>query len=457
MPDLAGLMPPKHREAFVDLLRLHESGALASGSHADEFQLRLPAGSERLFKFHTSLVRETGQICTILQDITEQRAVERRMALSDKTALFESLAGGIAHELNNTLSPVLGYAELLTGRLEAAGDQAALLNYCQMITKSAQESVRIIRQLLQLSRPATMELRQVDLGAVLDEAVSIMRFRLRSSEAKLALQVPEGVRILADAVQIKQVLINLMINAIDAMEHTTRKDLQVRVAVRGAMAELSVQDTGHGIPPEKLNRIFDPFFTTKSAERGTGLGLSVCLGIVGQHRGEIAVSSVPGEGTVFTVLLPLALGQEPAAPEPAGSAQRLEPVAELAQLAPRLEVLVIDDEEYITSLVHELLRARLGCRVEQVHDGREAIQRLERAHFDLVITDIRMPGLDGFAVLGWIRDFRPALMPKVLVITGDSGSLPQDRELRALGVPALRKPFTSDELVAQCRELMTVT
>jgi two-component system NtrC family sensor kinase len=265
------------------------------------------------------------------------------------------------------------------------------------------------------------------------------------------------VRILADAVQIKQVLINLMINAIDAMEHTTRKDLQVRVAVRGAMAELSVQDTGHGIPPEKLNRIFDPFFTTKSAERGTGLGLSVCLGIVGQHGGEIAVSSVPGEGTVFTVLLPLALGQEPAAPEPAACGLNLEPAAGLPQVAPRLDVLVIDDEEYITSLVHELLRTRLGCRVEQVHDGREAIQRLENAHFDLVITDIRMPGLDGFAVLGWIRDFRPALMPKVLVITGDSGSLPQDRELRALGVPALRKPFTSDELVAQCLELMTVT
>jgi len=456
MPDLAGLMPPKHRQAFLDLLSLHEAGALACCSQADEFQLVLPAGGERLFKFHTSLVRETGQICTILQDITEQRAVERRMALSDKTALFESLAGGIAHELNNTLSPVLGYAELLTGRLETAGDQPALLNYCRMITKSAKESVRIIRQLLQLSRPATMELRQVDLGAVLDEAVSIMRFRLRASEARLALQVPEGVRILADAVQIKQVLINLMINAIDAMEHTIRKDLQVRVAVRGAMAELSVQDTGHGIPPEKLNRIFDPFFTTKSAERGTGLGLSVCLGIVGQHRGEIAVSSVPGEGTVFTVLLPLALGQEAPGPEPA-PAPSLEPAALLPQVARRLEVLVIDDEEYITSLVHELLRSRLGCRVDQVHDGREAIQRLESAPYDLVITDIRMPGLDGFAILGWIRDFRPALLPKVLVITGDSGSKPQDRELRAFGVPALRKPFTSDELVAQCRDLMTVT
>jgi CheY-like chemotaxis protein len=169
------------------------------------------------------------------------------------------------------------------------------------------------------------------------------------------------------------------------------------------------------------------------------------------------VTSVPGEGTVFTVLLPLALGQEPEALEPGGSGLSLEPVAGLPQLAPRLEVLVIDDEEYITSLVHELLRTRLGCRVEQVHDGREGIQRLESSHFDLVITDIRMPGLDGFAVLGWIRDFRPALMPRVLVITGDSGSVPQDRELRALGVPALRKPFTSDELVAHCRELMAVT
>ncbi|MDR3671345.1 MAG: ATP-binding protein [Holophaga sp.] len=461
MPNLADLMPPKHREAFLERLRLHESGmVLAPDDQADEFQLRLAAGGERLFKFHTSLVRETGQICTILQDITEQRAVQRRMALSDKTALFESLAGGIAHELNNTLSPVLGYAELLTMRLEAEGDQPTLLSYCQRITKSTQESVRIIRQLLQLSRPATMELRKVDLRAILDEAVAIMRFRLRSSTVQLSLQVPEsGVRILADAVQIKQVLINLLINAVDAMEHTIRKELTVRMTVRDGMAELRVQDTGHGIPPEKLNRIFDPFYTTKSAERGTGLGLSVCLGIVGQHRGEIAVSSVPGEGTLFTVQLPLAPGAGEADPPPASLEQALapEPPVETMDLRPRLDVLVIDDEEYITSLVHELLRNRLGWRVEQVHDGREAIQRLESAPFDLVITDLRMPGLDGFALLGWIRDFRPALLPKVLVITGDSGSLSQDRELRDLGIPALKKPFTSDELVAHCRDLVAAS
>lgn len=448
--NLADLMAPKDRETFLGLLRLRESGVPAA-PQADEFQLRLPAGTERLFKFHTSLVRETGQICTILQDITEQRTIERRMALNDKTALFESLAGGIAHELNNTLSPVLGYAELLGMRLEAAGDHAALQSYCAAITRSAQESVRIIRQLLQLSRPATMEFHRVELGTVLEEAISIMRFRLRSSEARLTLQVPEGgVRILADAGQIKQVLINLMINACDAMEHAVRKDLQVRVEVRDPWAELSVADTGHGIPPEKLNRIFDPFYSTKSAERGTGLGLSVCLGIVGQHRGEMSVSSVPGAGSVFKVLLPLARAGDPERPAAPVAAARTEPA--FPGVRPQLEVLVIDDEEYITSLVHELLRNRLGWRVEQVHDGRRAIQRLEQSHFDLVITDLRMPGLDGFALLAWIKDLRPALLAKVLVISGDSGSLAQDRELQAMGVPALRKPFTSEELVTQCRE-----
>lgn len=416
LPNLADLVPPKHRETFLERLRQHESGAAPSGNLTDEFLLRLPPGGERLFKFHTSLVRETGQICTILQDITEQRTVERKMALNDKTALFESLAGGIAHELNNALSPVLGYAELLEMRLGSTADPAVLKSYCGAITKCTQDSVRIIRQLLQLSRPATMEFRQVDLGAVLDEAVSIMQFRLRASEASLTVTVPEGgARILADAGQIKQVLINLLINALDAMEHAIRKELQVRVEVLGGWVELSVTDTGHGIPPEKLGRIFDPFYTTKSAERGTGLGLSVCLGIVGQHRGEMSVNSVPGEGTVFKVLLPLAqggAGAEPGAALPLGRDPAPAAAARFPDVRPQLEVLVIDDEQYITSLVHEQLRSRLGWRVEQVHDGREAIQRLERGRFDLVITDLRMPGLDGFAILGWIKDFRPALLAR---------------------------------------------
>jgi nitrogen-specific signal transduction histidine kinase len=147
LPNLADLVPPQRREAFLELLRVHESGLASLASQTDEFHLRLPSGGERLFKFHASLVRETGQICTILQDITEQRTVERRMALNDKTALFESLAGGIAHELNNALSPVLGYAELLDMRLGSSGDHAVLKSYCGAIIKSrhsrAQEALQL--------------------------------------------------------------------------------------------------------------------------------------------------------------------------------------------------------------------------------------------------------------------------------------------------------------------------
>jgi two-component system NtrC family sensor kinase len=436
-------------------LSLHDSGASLACNHADEFTLQLPARGERLFKFHTSLVRETGQICTILHDITEQRAIERRMAINDKAELFESLVGGIAHELNNKLAPVLGFSELLQMKLEGLGGHDALQSYCNAISASAHESVRIIRQLLQLSRPATMELSPTDLGAILNEASSIMRFRLRAADAEMRVVMPEEpIWILADAGQIKQVLINLMINGVDAMEHAARKVLEVHMEIQGAYASLSVSDTGHGISADKLNRIFDPFYTTKPVDRGTGLGLSVCLGIVRQHHGEISVKSAPGEGTVFRTLLPLAKAEEQQDPglafAHARRPERTSPLVPTSDL-PRMNVLVIDDEEYITSLVQEVLRSRLGWRAERVHDGRQAIQRLESAQFDLVITDLRMPGVDGFAILGWIKEFRPTLLPRVLVITGDSGGATLDQQLLDLGVPAIRKPFTPDDLIEQCQ------
>jgi two-component system NtrC family sensor kinase len=461
LPNLADLMPPRHRASFLELLSLHESGASLPGNHADEFILQLPLLGERLFKFHTSLVRETGQICTILHDITEQRAIERTMALNDKAELFESLVGGIAHELNNKLAPVLGFSELLQSRLEALGGHERLQSYCAAISQSAQESVQIIRQLLQLSRPAAMELSRTDLRTVLEEVSSIMRFRLRAADAELQLAVPsEPVWILADAAQIKQVLINLMINGVDAMEQSARRVLEVQVEAQGHWVAISVRDTGHGISSDKLSRIFDPFYTTKSVDRGTGLGLSVCLGIVRQHHGEISVRSVPDEGTAFQVLLPLAKAEDnPVLMSVGARALQTErgPFHGAVSGLGRMNVLVIDDEEYITSLVQELLRSRLGWRVERVHEGRQAIQRLEAFQFDLVITDLRMPGFDGFAILRWIKEFQPELLPRVLVITGDSGGQSLDQELINLGVPAIRKPFTPDDLITQCQTTLAAS
>lgn len=165
-----------------------------------------------------------------------------------------------------------------------------------------------------------------------------------------------------------------------------------------------------------------------------------------------------GEGSVFRVLLPLASADSASAPaidgtDSLGIERAAGPLREQVQL---LDVLVIDDEELVTNLVQELLRTRLAWQVEPVHDGHQGIQRLEQGPFDLVITDLHMPGLDGFAVLGWIREFRPALLPKVLVITGDSGSQSMDLELLSMGIPVLPKPFTPDELIEACQKVLAV-
>ena len=451
LPNLAAMIPPQQREAFLECLRRHEAGAGLPSQEGRAIPVSLPGQGERIFEIHTSLVQETGQICTVLQDVTEQRVAQRRLAMGDKAAMMESLVGGIAHELNNKLSPVLGYAELLGLQLGSREGGEAMASHCSAIAQNTQECVRIIRQLLQLSRPATMVARPVPLKVLLEEAAAILQFRLKGAEAELRLELPAAdLHILADAPQIKQVMVNLMLNGVDALEHAVRKTLEVRAqALPGGCASITVRDTGHGIPPDKLDRIFDPFYTTKAPERGTGLGLSVCLGIVRQHGGEISVTSVQGEGTEFTVLLPLA--PQPA-PSGAATAGQEAPPPTLAHR--RLDVLVIDDEEYITGLVQEVLRSLLGWRVERARDGAEAIQRMEQAPFDLIITDLRMPVLDGFALLSWIRDYRPALFGRVLVITGDAGKQNLEKELQDLRVPVLRKPFTPQDLLDHCFEVL---
>ena len=457
--NLAELVTPDQRAAFRELLLQHESAADQTAMREDEFTVRLPAGSQRLLEFFTSWVPETGQVCAQIRDITEHRALERQMAQKEKSALFDSLVGGIAHELNNKLSPILGFADLLKVKMDQAGANSELAHYCSMIHDSAQEAAKIICQLLQLARPSVAERNRCDLWTLVSDAGSLLRYRLRATGAKLnCVPPPEPVFILADGPQIKQVIVNLMMNALDALEHAPQKELKVSLHLEGCNAVLAVSDTGHGIKPEHLSRIFDPFFTTKAPDRGTGLGLSVCLGIVRQHHGEILVRSMPGQGSVFQVLLPLA----PAGAKPASTPLVATPQTASASSAAlpatqrRWEIMVVDDEEFITGLVQETLRSRMDCRVERVHQGRHAIARLAKSRFDLVISDVRMPEIDGFALLQWIRDTQPSLAERVLFITGGMGSADLEREASTLGVPVLEKPLTPDALVEHCRQLLAL-
>jgi two-component system NtrC family sensor kinase len=447
--NLTSLVIPAERPAFQRLLHDLEQTVGFEVPRTVEFTLHLPDRGPRLFKFFMSWILQTGQICALLDDITEQRILERRMAQKERTALLESLVGGIAHEINNKLAPVVGYAELLANELQCLQHTGNVAKYCLTIQNSAMESAKIIRQLLQLSRPHNVELQSCDLSIIVREVVEFLRFRLREGGCEVRLEFPDtGSLVLADAGQIKQVVINLVLNAVDAMEHSPQRQLTLRVVAAAEQICLEVTDTGQGIKSEHLGRIFDPFFTTKPPNRGTGLGLSVCFSILQQHGGEITVESVVGHGTTFKVVLRRA-EKVPAEvrPDPE-AANRLAP----APATQRARVLIVDDEEFITGMIQEALRVKMNCRVDQTSDGKEAIVRLRESAYDLVISDVRMPCLDGFGLYTWIQENQPRLSSRFLFITGDAGSTDLDAQLERLKVPVLRKPFDLEHLIRVCTQ-----
>ena len=448
-PSLADLVQPGEREKFLLLLQQLEILPAAAAPNSGEFTLSLPGRGPRLFKFFLSCIPETGQICALLDDITEQRVLERRLQQKEKAVLLESLVGVIAHEINNKLSPIIGYADLLSDQARHLHKANDIENYCLIIRDSAMESAKIIRQLLQLSRPHKVETVRCDLKQIVQDAADLLRFRLRNVDCQVNISLPtEGCFLMADATQLKQVVMNLVINAADALEGRPNRQLNLRVMPSGTHYHLLVSDTGQGIKPEHIGRIFDPFFTTKSPDRGSGLGLSVCYSIVKQHHGEISVESVWGQGTAFKITLPC--GQlsafTPDTRTPAAS--RTEGQLSFSR------VLIADDEEFVTGLVQEALRLKLGCQIDKAVDGCEAIQRLSENSYDLVISDVRMPALDGFGLLDWIRANQPELVPHLLFITGDAGSAELNLKLESSEVTVLRKPFDIETLVQVCRQRM---
>jgi len=456
--DLSAYMVAKERPAFLRLLQNHEENPKDTTARTSEFMLQLPDRGPRLFKFFSNWVNETGQICVLLNDITEQRVLEHRLVQKEKSALLDSLVGGIAHEINNKLAPIVGYTDLLLLEIASLKEVEVLGPYCETIREAAMESAKIIRQLLQLSRPLARELVVLDVRDLFNEVRALVTFRLRASNCQVETIFPsDPARIYADATQIKQVLINLIFNALDAMEHAPEKRLRLTVAADQGQVTFRVADTGHGIKPENLNRIFDPFFTTKSPDRGTGLGLSVCLSIVKSHYGEIVVESVAGAGTEFIITLPRASEEQVARHVEAG--RRTEASSDRAALAlpasGRLRILIADDEAFITGMVQEALRRSLPCLVERVESGLRAVTRLQQADFDFVISDVRMAGMDGFAVFEWVLKNQPHLAGRFLFITGDAGSPDLNEKLESMSVPVLRKPFEIEALLQMCHKLLT--
>jgi two-component system NtrC family sensor kinase len=427
------------RKGFLALLEAHARGRAAPDNH--EFTFDIPGRGRRIVRCSMGWISETGEVCACLDDVTEQRALEQNLLKREKQKLLDTLVGGIAHELNNKLAPIMGFSELL--RDEASGGSS---EYVSLIIKSVEEAARIIRQLLELSKPSSQSVRPLDLRTVVEETLALLQFKLRETRCDVQTFLPsKPVTIMGDAGQLKQVALNLIINALHAMEGQQTPVLTVQVRIDGSTAELVVSDNGCGIEPANLSRIFDPFFTTKGPEHGTGLGLSVCYSVVRQHGGDIKVESEPGVGTRFTVSLRLEPAMALLLDMDKPSSAFLMPLPPIGT-----RVLIVEDEIVLRRLLQEIICSRFGCRVEMVSNGAEALKALETGSFALVLADIRMPVMSGTELYLRLKDSRPDMAQRFVFVTGHANDKQLEAEIAKWNVPVVAKPFTLARLAEVC-------
>lgn len=443
---LADLVTQAERPEFRSWLAGLEHTPAAGA--AKEFHFDLGPKGTRMLRLSIGYIQETSQISACVDDVTSQRALEQHMQRQEKQELLDTLAGGIAHELNNKITPILGFAQLLEDQVDER-----LRRYTDHISKSVEEAAKIIRQLLQLSKPQLGTPEAIDLAKAVSEVLAMLKFQLH--EANTTVQVsapPEPVAVFADFAQIKQVVMNLLINALHAMGETPQPRLAIVIAAEGSKGRLDVVDNGTGIPESIIGRIFDPFFTTKAPNKGTGLGLSVCISLVRQQGGTIAVTSEAGRGTRFVVRLPLA------------AAAVLDPLQAPLRKVDRFEsnppgsidvrVLVVEDEPLVRHFVQEALRTGFGCRVDAAMDGAEGLRKALETDYSIVISDVRMPGLNGPEFYRRLTTLRPATKDCFVFTTGHAGETSLGRLLEGASIPVLSKPFTMKQLLDVCRPMI---
>ncbi|HYG89589.1 MAG TPA: PAS domain S-box protein [Azospirillum sp.] len=410
-----------------------------------EVLLRAADGREFWAALDARLIDLDGRPAAVvgMTDLTERKRAEaeierQRETLhqSEKLAALGSLLAGVAHELNNPLSVVVGHATMLQ---ELAPD-APSRDRAAKIKAAAERCARIVRTFLAMARKKPQERGPVRLDTVIEGVLEILAYGLRTSgiEVERALD-PTLPPVFGDGDQLHQVIMNLIVNAQQALQgHPPPRRLRVAARALGGEICVEVADNGPGIEPDILKRIFDPFFTTKPMGLGTGIGLSVCHSIVQAHGGRIEVDSRPGAGTTFTVRLPVSDAPD----QPAATEMRAASAGRAAR------ILVVDDEPEIGELLAEML-AHEGHEATVVSNGRAALEWLASQSTDLIISDLRMPEMDGATLYRELAARRPELLHRILFITGDSLSPDLTQFLAETGVPVIEKPYDLRDVARQ--------
>jgi signal transduction histidine kinase/CheY-like chemotaxis protein len=377
--------------------------------------------------------------------ISEQERIREQFSQMEKLSALGELASGVAHDFNNTLAGILGRAQLL---LRTTSDPEKMKRGLDIIIKTAEDGAKTVKRIQDFARQRRdhdFELVLVD--QILTDASEITRPRWKNwAEASnihinLDLQTGSKARVMGDDSELREVLVNMVFNAIDAMPAGGTLSLSTRNV--GESVVISIADTGVGMGPDVRSRIFDPFFTTKG-KAGLGLGLAVSFGIIRRHGGNIEVDSELGSGTEFRIVLPLAaVSADSITPEIVKPTPGPQPCISLVQDQVQTRILVVDDEEFVRELLKEILESE-GCRVSLAESGTEALELFSASQFDGVFTDVGMPGMSGWELAHAIRE-QSEMIP-IAVITG-WGEAVGSNEQKAAGVDwVVAKPFTADRI-----------
>jgi two-component system NtrC family sensor kinase len=424
------LVPPAWAETFQRVI--DEPGTPTTSE--------LRAG-ERLFHVSALHLTDAGMASVVLvvSDQTEKRRLQEQLLQSEKMSAIGQLIAGVAHDLNNPLASVVGFADYLAEQSDATPPD--MREPLRAIQQEAERAANIVKNLLDFARKQEGRRKVRPIDDVLSATLLLLRNQLMAAKIDAEVDVAPGVPpVLMDTNQIQQVFVNLISNAAHAIQSS---GVGSRIVIRAVSwldgIAITVEDDGPGIPPEDAQRVFEPFFTTKPAGEGTGLGLSICQGIVKEHGGRLTLVPTQRRGAVFQVELPAGAAPAPIVPPPATAPIR------------RLRILVVDDEPHIQHYMRATLEA-WGHTVTVAANGKAGLERALWEPYDVIVCDLRMPELGGREMFERLSAERPDAAARVVFSTGDTVRGDTLSFLESLGRPYLRKPFTLVELRAALSE-----
>ena len=374
----------------------------------------------------------------------ERKQMEQRAQFASRLASVGELASGVAHEINNPLTGVIGYAHLLLDRKDISQD---IRHDLEIINEGAQRVAAIIRKLLTFARQQKPEQRFANINEIISTTLDLRAYELASNNIRVAFQPARDLPMtIVDPGQLQQMFLNLIINAETEMKlakgggKLSIKTKQVDNTIR-----ISFKDNGPGIAKENLERIFDPFFTTREIGQGTGLGLNVCHGIITEHKGKIWVESKLGRGATFIVELPIVTEDS--------QLVLLEPAVEEPKKVTKAKILVIDDEPVIRQFVSRVLSEE-GHEVEAVDDAEDALEKIKSKRYRLILLDIKMPGISGIELYKQFQEIAPSLKKRVVFITGDVIGKRTTDFLAKTKASYMIKPFDAKQLKTEINHIL---